>query len=169
MMLSLLFVLAMCSVYVSLVVRVFAIVVLWFKLFCVLFVCCCLFAVFVLVVVAQDCRTWTIVCLFVACLFLATMEPRPAPFSAADVRRARREHLRAVAEEDERDNKVQRTEDFAPTDALEKTEEIPVDISRLTCTGNDDEPNPTASSSAARPSSATSSSKRPLVENNLKW
>ena len=42
-MLTLLFALAMCSVYVSLVVRVFGIVVLWFKFFCLLFVssvCC---------------------------------------------------------------------------------------------------------------------------------
>ena len=39
-MLSLLFALSMCSVYVSLVVRVFAIVVLWFKYFRLLFVSC---------------------------------------------------------------------------------------------------------------------------------
>ncbi len=42
-MLSLLFALATCSAYVSLVVRVFAIVVLWFKLFD-----CCSFRAFFL-------------------------------------------------------------------------------------------------------------------------
>ena len=59
-MLSLLFVLAMCSVYVSLVVRVFAIVVIWFK-----FVVCCSFRAFV---VLEDVKLIWLQSLFGVCV-----------------------------------------------------------------------------------------------------
>ena len=59
-MLSLLFVLAMCSVYVSLVVRMFAIVVRWFKFFV-----CCSFRAFV---VLEDVKLIWLQSLFGVCV-----------------------------------------------------------------------------------------------------